>query len=70
MGFLDRFFRKSSEPPGRDDFAKLLMTAIRLAGEPGNITYDSKEFRLTGEGKQAFAYHLFNAYKEVLRCPR
>ncbi len=51
-------------PLSKDDFAKLLMDRIRQAGEKGSIVYEPEEFRLRGEGKQAFAFFLGNAYKE------
>ena len=42
MGLRDRLFG----PPGRDRFARMLLDAIRQAGEPGRVRYDPEHFRL------------------------
>ena len=53
-----------TNPPTKDDFAKLMTDRIRQAGEKGCIVYEPEEFRLRGEGERTAAIFLHNAYKE------
>lgn len=65
MGLLDRFFG----PPSRDKFAKMMMDAIRQAGEQRPLVYDKDEFRLIVEGPDGQVANLHNAYPEYCDAP-
>src|SRR3954468_17087120 len=66
MGLLDRFAR----PPGKDRFARMLLDAIRKAGEPGPVRYDPEHFRLVREGEGKNLMNLANVYNEYCATPR
>jgi hypothetical protein len=60
---------KLSGPPTKDQFAQLMMDAIRKAGETGEITYEQEEFRLRGEGENGSIIFLSNAHQEYCSAP-
>lgn len=68
MGLFSRFFG----PPSQDQFAKILLNALRKAGDKRPCQYDPKEFRLihTEEGEQAGITNLRNLYIEYCNLPK
>jgi hypothetical protein len=66
MGLRDRFFK----PPGKDRFARMLMDAIRQAGQQGSLRYDADEFRLYQEGEGKCVLNLTSAYREYCSLPK
>ncbi len=64
MGLFD----KLSGPPSKNKFARLLLDAIRKAGETVAIRYDAEEFRLVVEGEKRF-FNLGNIYQEYCATP-
>jgi hypothetical protein len=60
MGFLDRFFGQ----PTKDKFARMMLDAIRKAGEKDPVHYDPESFRLYREGETKNEMNLSNAYRE------
>lgn len=66
MGFWDRLRGK----PTRDDFAQMVIKAMRARGEARPIHYEAEGFKLRiGEEPAAIAW-LQNGYQEYLRSPR
>ncbi|MFL5342571.1 MAG: hypothetical protein ACJ8F7_20760 [Gemmataceae bacterium] len=65
MGFLDKFLG----PPGQDKFARMVIDAIRQAGETEPVHYDRDKFQLRHEGEHKGLMNLGNAYKEYLETP-
>jgi len=61
MGFSRE---RSSRPPSKDEFAKLLMRAVQEAGETRQIIYDRQEFRLRPAGEDDRVVFLGNLYAE------
>ena len=53
-----------TDPPTKDEFAKLLIDRIHQAGETGNIIYEPEEDRIRGEGEKGVIVFLPNAYQE------
>src|SRR5205085_2934475 len=60
MGLLDRF----RGPPSKDKFARMILTAIRTAGEKDPIHYDPEQFQLRQDGEIKCVMNLGNAYQE------
>jgi hypothetical protein len=65
MGFLDKFFGQ----PTKDKFARLMLDAIRKAGEKDPVRYDPESFRLYREGEAKNEMNLANAYREYCAAP-
>jgi hypothetical protein len=65
MGLLDRFFG----PPTKEKFARLMLDAIRKAGEQAPVRYDPERFRLYREGEGKNELNLTNAYREYCAAP-
>ncbi|HEV3256881.1 MAG TPA: hypothetical protein VG013_08390 [Gemmataceae bacterium] len=65
MGVLDRFFG----PPSKDKFARLMMEAIRQAGETNALRYDPADFCVYREGEAKGVLNLDNAYREYCAAP-
>jgi hypothetical protein len=65
MGFLDKFFG----PPTKDKFARMMLDAIRKAGEKAPVRYDAEHFRLYREGEGKNELNLTNAYHEYCAAP-
>ncbi|HWX42605.1 MAG TPA: hypothetical protein VN345_15750, partial [Blastocatellia bacterium] len=63
MESIKRLLRR----PGRDDFAQMVMDAIRRAGYTDSIQYDRQSFKLVMAGGN-HAY-LANAYSDCLKAP-
>src|SRR5262245_52999322 len=51
-------------PPGKDEFARRMMEAIRQAGEDAPLRYDPEQYRLCREGDGKYEMNLANAYNE------
>src|SRR5262245_10940932 len=66
MGLLDRFFG----PPNKDKFARMMLEAIRKAGEDAPLRYDAEQYRLVREGDQKNELNLGNAYNEYCAAPK
>jgi hypothetical protein len=60
MGISDN----PSDSPNKDEFAQLMLDALRKAGESGKITYDQEKFRLQGKGDSGSIIFLGNAHQE------
>ena len=65
MGFFDKLLG----PPSKTRFARLLLDAIRQAGETVPIGYDAEEFRLVVEGEAKRFFNLANIYREYCATP-
>jgi hypothetical protein len=65
MGVLERFFG----PPSKDKFSRLMMEAIRQAGETNALRYDPVDFCVHREGKGKGILNLENAYREYCAAP-
>jgi hypothetical protein len=50
--------------PGKDEFANLMLAAVRAAGDTSPIRYDAEEFRLLTEGDERQIFNLTNIYRE------
>jgi hypothetical protein len=50
--------------PSKDEFARLMLDAIRQAGETVPLRYDAAEFRLISEGERSGVFNLANAFDE------
>jgi hypothetical protein len=62
---------RGSEPPlSQDEFGRMVAARIKKAGEPGEVTYVSQDFRIVIEDKGETVQHfnLNNVYKEY--CAR
>jgi hypothetical protein len=57
-------------PPGKDQFARMVMDAVRDAGEKDPIRYDRKSFQLLGEGEHKGVMNLTNPYDEYCAMPK
>ena len=64
MGWFDFLFR----PPGRDQFAKLVMAELRKTGGETKFRYDPDQF-LIERGGEGFI-NLANLYQEYSQAPR
>jgi hypothetical protein len=64
MRTMTFFKERPSQPPSKNEFAKLLIDRIRQAGERSTICYSLSEFTLQEDGSRAFRLWLGNAYKE------
>jgi hypothetical protein len=58
------FFRRSSDPPTKDQFAKQFLAAVRRAGEKRKIKYDAENFLLTTADERPRRMFLGNIYGE------
>lgn len=65
MGILRRLIGK----PDRNDFAQIVMDALRQAGETRPIEFDPEDFKLKIDGDK-FQFWLGNAYQEYCASPR
>ena len=61
---------KPQSPLSKDDFGQTIAARIKKAGEPGDVTYVSQDFRIDVEdqGKKVLQVNLENVYKEY--CAR
>jgi hypothetical protein len=50
--------------PGKDEFAQLLMDALRAADDKSAIEYDAADFRLVTQGEDRQIFNLSNVYGE------
>ncbi|MBX7218821.1 MAG: DUF1444 family protein [Blastocatellia bacterium] len=66
MGFFKRLMGK----PDQDDFAKMMMDALRRAGETRSIEYDPDDFKLRINGENGQQLWLGNAFHEYNTAPR
>ncbi|AKT38726.1 hypothetical protein [Chondromyces crocatus] len=66
MGFWDRLRGK----PTRDDFAQMIIKAMRAKGEARPIHYEPQGFKLRIGDEPAAVAWLANGYEEYLRTPR
>jgi uncharacterized protein YtpQ (UPF0354 family) len=69
MGLLDRFFG----PPSRDRFGRMVLAALKKAGEPGKLTYESEQFRILihdETGRRIGESNLVNVYREYCEKPK
>lgn len=66
MGMFDRLLGK----PSKDQFARLMLDAIRRAGEKADIRYDQNQFRLATSGEETGMLNLDNAYREYCDAPK
>ena len=64
MGWFDFLFR----PPGRDQFAKLVLAELRKSGSDTQLQYDREQF-LIQRGRDGFI-NLANLYQEYCQSPR
>jgi hypothetical protein len=65
MGFLERLL----PPAGRDRFAKLMMRAIRAAGNAEKFEYDAQSFSIKVTGGKGGSFFLANAYRDYCTVP-
>jgi uncharacterized protein YtpQ (UPF0354 family) len=65
MALFDKLFG----PPSKKRFARLLVDAIKQAGETVAIRYDADEFRLVAEGENKRFFNLVNIYGEYCTTP-
>src|SRR5947208_2861434 len=68
MNWLDRLRKKSTI----EEFARLLIRALRAAGETAELRYEAAEGRILRfrDGELAGAIHLDNLYRTYLEKPR
>jgi hypothetical protein len=66
MGFLDTV----CGPHGKDKFARMMMEAIRQAGETSPLHYDPEQFRLVREGHPKNESNLGGVYNEYCAAPK
>jgi len=64
VGWFDFLFR----PPGRDQFAKLVLAELRKSGSDTQLQYDREQF-LIQRGRDGFI-NLANLYQEYCQSPR
>lgn len=67
MGFLDRFRRK---PPSPDEFAAMVMAALRQAGDTTPVEYDRAQFALRFRTDTNEVVNLNNFFVEYTQLPR
>ena len=60
---------KSAGPPSRDDFARLMLDALKQAGETDDVRYDAEQFQLRAEGAASRLLNLANVYREYSQAP-
>ncbi len=67
MGFFDRFFG----PPNEHKFARIMMQALRNAGDDHTAVYDKVGFRLvrSKDGQEGGVMNLHNLFKEYCKTP-
>src|SRR5262245_47146194 len=68
MGLFSKLF---GGPPGKDEFARLMMDSIRKAGEKTPLRYEADEFRIAAELDDSAPHFLYlvNAYNEYCSVP-
>ena len=66
MGLRDWF----SGRPSRERFAKIVIDAMRAAGEKRGLVYDPEQFCLRLEGESGTVSNLGNMYQEYCAAPR
>jgi uncharacterized protein YtpQ (UPF0354 family) len=68
MGIFDKF----RDPLSKDEFGRTVADRMKHAGEPGSLSFDSKEFRIVIEdedGEPVGIFNLDNVYAEYCRKP-
>jgi len=68
MSIVDR----PTEPLSEDEFGQTIADRMKLAGEPGEVIYDSEDFRIDvkdEDGNLVGQLHLDNLYQEYCRQP-
>jgi hypothetical protein len=63
-------FGKFVGAPSKDKFARMVIDAIRQAGETAPIDCDTKGFRLVSNGEASRTFNLSNVYDEYCGAPR
>ncbi len=64
-----RLFDKLFGPPSKDRFARMLLDAIRKAGETAAIRFDAGEFRLIVDEDEKRFFYLASIYRDYCDMP-
>jgi hypothetical protein len=65
MSFLDRIFG----PPGKEKFARMLLSAVVRAGEKDKVVYDESENRLQLDNTDGFQFIWTTPTSNAARSP-